>query len=174
MADAGSRLRPATTADGPFLCEMVREAYCWRLPPDAPRPPLDEVLADSHVSRYVDGWGRPADGGVIAEVTGASVGACWVRLFTADHHGWGFVAPDVPELSIAVAPAWRRRGIGTRLLATTIEQAREAGFPAVSLSVMTENPARALYERAGFRHVATDEGSWTMVLGLPPAPRRGD
>jgi ribosomal protein S18 acetylase RimI-like enzyme len=172
MADAAPCLRPAEAADEPFLREMVREADRWRLPPEAPRPPLDEVLADPHVSRYVDGWCRPGDGGVIAEADGTPVGACWLRLFTADYHGWGFVGADVPELSLAVAPTSRRRGIGTQLLTEAIEQARREGYSAVSLSVMTDNPARFLYERAGFRHVATDEGSWTMVLELAGARRQ--
>jgi ribosomal protein S18 acetylase RimI-like enzyme len=120
------------------------------------------------VTRYVDDWGRPGDGGVIAEAEGEPVGACWFRLFAADHHGWGFVASDVPELGIAVAPAWRRRGIGTRLLAAAVEQAGRAGHPAISLDVMLANPARVLYKRAGFREVATDEeaAACTMMLDL--------
>jgi ribosomal protein S18 acetylase RimI-like enzyme len=166
MTDAAPLVRPVATSDGAFLCEMVREADRWRLPPEAPRPPLDEVLADPHVSVYVDGWGRPGDGGVVAETGDTPVGACWWRLFSTERHGWGFVGADVPELSLAVAPAVRRRGVGTRLLAAAIEQARGAGYSAVSLSVMPENPARVLYERAGFRHVASDDGSWTMVRTL--------
>ena len=154
--------------DEPFLREMVREADRWRLPVDALRPPLDEVLADPHVRLYVDGWGRSGDGGVLAEVAGTPVGACWLRLFTADPHGWGFVAADVPELSLAVAPHWRRRRIGTRLLTAAVTQARAAGHPALSLSVMPDNPARRLYRRAGFRRVAAVDGSWTMVLRLTP------
>jgi ribosomal protein S18 acetylase RimI-like enzyme len=160
MVDFAPRLRPAAAADALFLREMVREADRWRLPVDAPRPPLDVVLADSHVSRYADGWGRPGDGGAIAEVGVTPVGACWLRLFTAEHHGWGFVRPDVPEISLAVAPAWRRRGVGTLLLAAAVEQARKRGCPAVSLSVQPDNPARVLYERIGFRRVATvDDGT---------------
>jgi ribosomal protein S18 acetylase RimI-like enzyme len=168
MSDMAVRLRPATAADLSFLYKMLHEANHWSLPVDAPRPPLAETLANEVVTRYVDGWGRPGDGGVVAEAGGEPVGACWFRLFTADHHGWGFVAPDVPELSIAVAPPWRRRGIGTQLLATAVEQARREDRPAVSLDVMLENPARVLYERAGFRRVATDEdaAACTMVLEL--------
>jgi len=172
MGDAVVRLRPATLADRPFLYEMLHEANHWSLPPEAPRPPLAETLAEEVVSRYVDGWGRPGDAGVVTEADGQPVGACWLRLFTANHHGWGFVAPDVPELSIAVAPAWRRQGIGTRLLAAAVAQARQAGHPAVSLDVMLENPARTLYERAGFREFASDEEAQacTMVLDLTDVP----
>jgi len=170
-ADADAlRLRPTAAADRAFLYEMLHEANHWSLPPQASRPPLAETLAEGLVSRYVDGWGRPGDDGIVAEAGGVPVGACWLRLFTAACHGWGFVAPDVPELSIAVAPAWRGRGIGTRLLAAAVEQARAAGSLAVSLSVMPENTARLLYERAGFRHVATDDGSWTMLLDLTQVP----
>jgi len=168
MTDAVVRLRPATLADQAFLYEMLHEANNWDLTSDATRPPLAETLAEDLVSRYADDWGRPGDAGVVAEIDGAQVGACWLRLFTADHHGWGFVTPDVPELSIAVTPAWRRRGIGARLLAAAVEQARQAGHPAISLDVMLANPARALYERAGFRRVAIDEeaAASTMVLEL--------
>lgn len=160
-------LRPLAAGDEPFLHEMVREADRWRLPIDAPRPPLAEILADPHVRVYVEGWGRPGDDGVVAEVAGSRVGACWLRLFGEESHGWGFVGPDVPELSIAVAPRWRRRGIGRRLLAAAVARAQQLGHPALSLSVMPENPARELYLQAGFRRVAVVDGSWTMTLRLP-------
>ncbi len=160
-------LRPLAAGDGPFLHEMLREADRWRLPIDAPRPPLAEILADPHVRLYVEGWGRPGDDGVVAEVAGVPAGACWLRLFGHESHGWGFVAPDVPELSIAVAPRWRRRGIGRRLLAAAVARARRRGHPAISLSVMPENPARELYLQTGFRRVAVVDGSWTMTLRLP-------
>jgi ribosomal protein S18 acetylase RimI-like enzyme len=159
-------LRPLTAADEPFLREMLREADQWRLPLDAPRPPLDEVLADPHVRLYVEGWGRAGDDGVVAEVAGSPVGACWLRLFDDEPHGWGFVAPDVPEVSIAVAPQWRRRGIGRRLLAAAVTRAEQAGHPEVSLSVMPDNPARELYLQSGFRRVGVVDGSWTMALRL--------
>ena len=119
-------LRPLAAGDGPFLHEMLREADRWRLPIDAPRPPLTEILADPHVRLYVEGWGRPGETGFVAEVAGSPAGACWLRLFGHESHGWGFVGPDVPELSIAVAPRWRRRGIGRRLLAAAVARAERA------------------------------------------------
>ena len=147
---------------------MLREADRWRLPTDAPRPPLAEILADPHVRLYVEGWGRPGDDGVVAEVAGSPVGACWLRLFDDESHGWGFVGSDVPELSIAVAPQWRRRGIGRRLLEGAAARACELGYRELSLSVMPDNPARELYVQAGFQRVAVVDGSWTMTLRLPP------
>jgi GNAT superfamily N-acetyltransferase len=160
-------LRPLAATDEPFLREMLREADRWSLPLDAPRPPLAEVLADPHVRIYVEDWGRPGDDGVVAEVEGIPAGACWLRLFDDGAHGWGFVSPDVPEISLAVAPQWRRRGIGRRLLAAALDRAERSGHPAISLSVMSDNPARELYLQAGFRRVDIVDGSWTMSLRLP-------
>jgi ribosomal protein S18 acetylase RimI-like enzyme len=159
-------LRPLTSADEPFLLEMLREADRWQLPVDAPRPPLAEILADPHVALYVQGWGRPGDDGVLAESGDEPIGACWLRLFTEESHGWGYVAPDVPELSLAVAPLWRRRGVGRLLVSGAVTRARKLGCAGVSLSVMPDNPARRLYESLGFLKVADVDGSWTMLSSL--------
>ena len=158
-------VRAATAADLPFLQAMLYEAATWR--PES-QPPLEDVLADPHAARYLNGWGRPGDAGVIAEDE-RQVGAAWFRLFPAGDRGYGFVAEDVPELSIGVAPASRGRGIGTRLLEALVEAARADGHPAISLSVEPDNPARRLYERAGFVRVADDGGAWTMLLELRPS-----
>ena len=40
----------------------------------------------------------------------------WLRRFTAAEPGYGYVADDVPELSIAVYPEFRRQRVGTLLL----------------------------------------------------------
>lgn len=87
------------------------------------------------------------------------MGAAWLRTFPADDPGFGFVAADVPELAIGVLPAWRGRGIGTRLLRAVV-----AGAARVSLSVERANPAVRLYVREGFVAVDVGENSMTMVL----------
>jgi hypothetical protein len=51
-----------------------------------------------------------------------------------------------------------------------------AGFARLSLSVDTDNPARRLYERLGYREVSVDESGVRMVTELEgaesgPAPR---
>ena len=82
-------IQPNNPDDAAFLAQMLVEAVNWR--PDRRRLPLEDVLADPHLARYVRGWGRRGDGGVIAEEAGGRVGACWYRLFPADEPSYGFV-----------------------------------------------------------------------------------
>ncbi len=52
---------------------------------------------------------------------------------------------------LAVSPAMRGKGVGTRLLEAVFQIAGEKGFKSVSLEVVDTNPgARRLYERMGF------------------------
>jgi ribosomal protein S18 acetylase RimI-like enzyme len=91
------------------------------------------------------------------------VGAAWYRTFTAATHGYGFVAEDVPELSIAVIASRRHEGIGRLLLEALVEASVAQGYRALSLSVREANPARGLYESVGFVPVETHGTSWTMI-----------
>jgi len=52
---------------------------------------------------------------------------------------------------VGVASEYRRRGIGTRLVAGTIEYLRQQGAQAVYLSVSRRNPAAEFYKKLGFR-----------------------
>jgi ribosomal protein S18 acetylase RimI-like enzyme len=157
-------IRPVTKDDVPFLKKMLYEAARWN--PDWPREPLEEVLADPMLVRYHAGWGRPGDGGVIAELEGEPVGACWYRVFTQDAPGYGFIDEKTPELSIAVLPLHRRKGIGHALLHSAMVQAREEGFQALSLSVAVHNLSRMMYQRAGFQRVEERGDNWIMVANL--------
>jgi GNAT superfamily N-acetyltransferase len=70
--------------------------------------------------------------------------------------------------AIAVAPDARGKGIGTLLLNTVTEYAREKGYSHLTLEVVNTNPdARRLYEREGFKVVKTSEyGMFTQGLGF--------
>jgi ribosomal protein S18 acetylase RimI-like enzyme len=150
----------AGVEDLPFLATMLGEAAVWR--PDKPTPTADEVMADPRYAMYLIGWPRQGDYGLVAE-QGSPVGAAWYRTYTEANHGHGFVAEDVPELSIAVIASRRHEGIGRRLLADLIDASRVEGYSAISLSVREENPARRLYESAGFVLIEKHGTSWTMV-----------
>jgi HAD superfamily hydrolase (TIGR01509 family) len=155
---AGYRIREAGPRDEPLLEAMLELAAGWR-EQGAP-PPVAPELRDL----YVAGFGRTGDGGAVAEeVDGGPAGAAWFRLFERDRHGYGFVAPDVPELSLAVGPEHRRRGLGRDLLEFALRRAEEAGHREVSLSVEPDNPARRLYERLGFQRVGEGGGAWTLI-----------
>ncbi|MEH1015683.1 GNAT family N-acetyltransferase [Micromonospora sp. CPCC 206060] len=66
-------------------------------------------------------------------------------------------------LNIAVAPWAQGRGLGWALLTHALRGAREAGLPTLGLSVADGNPARRLYDRAGFRPYAR-----VLSVLLPP------
>ena len=152
--------RPAVAEDLPFLATMLGEAAVWR--PDKLTPTADEVMADPRYAMYLTGWPRQGDHGLVAEQDGPW-GAAWYRTFTGATHGHGFVAEDVPELSIAVIASRRHEGVGRGLLVELIDASLAQGYAALSLSVREENPARALYEWAGFVLVEKHGTSWTMV-----------
>ena len=88
---------------------MLWLAFNWR----------NEAVSEQHwpdptaPAKYVDGFGRHGDAGVVAAVAGQDVGAAWYRLLPADDPGYGFVAADIPELTLGVASQARGRGIGT-------------------------------------------------------------
>lgn len=139
---------------------MLGEAAVWR--PDKPTPTGEEVVADPRYAMYLTGWPRAGDFGLVAEHDGP-VGAAWYRSYTKADHGYGFIAAEVPELSIAVIASRRHEGIGRRLLAGLIDASVVQGYTAISLSVREANPARRLYESAGFFPVKKQGTSWTMV-----------
>ena len=122
------------------------------------------ALADPAIARYVDDFGRHGDAGVVGVLDGLEVGAAWWRYFGADEPGYGFVDEAVPEISLAVLPGYRRKGIGTELLTALGRAAHDEGVSRLSLSVERDNPAYALYERAGFAPIGLDDGAQTMVV----------
>jgi ribosomal protein S18 acetylase RimI-like enzyme len=151
-------IRKASGRDAPFLRDMVKHAYYWRW--------ADPATADVPASRYVEGWGRPGDRGLILIDESFPVGAAWYRLFTEARPGYGFLDEETPELTIAVVPSKRGRGFGEELLTALIEQARADGHVAMSLSVERDNPALKLYERFGFNAVREVDSTVVMRADL--------
>lgn len=104
----------------------------------------DSLAMPSTTLLLVDREGRPLPGAGGAPVaTGAG--------FTLSRQ-----ALDEEELLlIAVRPEERGRGLGTNLLEQTVLAAKRRGVRRMFLEVRANNPARALYRRAGFSPIGT-------------------
>ena len=161
---ARTTFRRLTRSDEPFLWTALYHAIHVAPGEDAPPP---GVVRRPDLARYVAGWTeRPGDLGLLACDDGRRIGAAWLRQWPAGDHGYGFVGETTPELSMALLPGHRGRGVGTRLLRHLLSVAAEQ-FDAVSLSVSETNPARRLYEREGFVPAGHPAGgSTTMVKRL--------
>jgi ribosomal protein S18 acetylase RimI-like enzyme len=152
-------IRRLIPEDEPFLWEMLYQAIY--VPEGEPAPPR-EIVRLPELARYVPGWGDASDCGFLASdaETRQAVGAAWLRLLTGTNRGFGYVDDTTPELSIAVLPEYRGRGIGTQLLVHLLES--DCGHSTISLSVSPGNPAIRLYERFGFEVVGKNDASLTM------------
>jgi len=133
---------------------MLRLAAGWR-----ERAP---AALTAGIEKYVRGYGRSGDHGIIAIVSEVPVGAAWYRYLTGAISGYGYVADNIPELSLAVQPHARRMGVGTGLVVRLLADAATQRLPGLSLSVEPDNPARRVYERLGFESVAQAGAAWTM------------
>jgi len=160
--DGVLHLRPLGHADQERLWHWLHLAL-WD-PPPAPLRPI-EVLQSPAVRIYAEGWDRPGDVGVVGEVGGAAIGACWMRILPAGT-GLASVDAETPQLGIGLEAAHRHQGHGRRLMTAALEAARAHGHRRVALTVHPENPAIALYERCGFRKQGPRNTYHLMVAEL--------
>jgi RimJ/RimL family protein N-acetyltransferase len=118
------------------LDTVARERKYLVLLEAPPLPQLREFILDII---------RNGDPQFVALAEGEVVGWCDIRrhFFPAlAHRG---------TLGMGIIPAYRGRGLGSRLIRTTIEQAQRAGFVRIECDVRADNArAIALYEKVGF------------------------
>ncbi len=139
--------------DEPFLWQMLY--YAAHLQEDG-ETSSDAAKDNPGLQKYVQGWGRETDMGVLAlhPHNQRPLGAAWIRLLIGEKKMSRLIPDSTPELAIAVLPDFLGQGIGTQLLKHLLEAASKV-YPAVMLSVRKSNPARYLYERMGFEIVDT-------------------
>lgn len=165
-------IRPAGPDDAGFLADMLVEAVNW-----SPRwnQSRESIFSTPAIAHYLIGWPRAGDLGVVAEAAGSPVGAAWLRFLPPGDPGYGFVAADVPELTIGVTALWRGRGVGRALLRAIADRARGSGIRQISLSVERKNYAHRLYRAEGYQVVdSSDRHSDTMVSRLCDTGRMPD
>ena len=131
MNDSQVQIRPAREDDRVPLAVLFASVAEER-DGIATEPPVDiEARAAS--------WS--IDETLVAVAGGEIVGSVHIGL---TRHGFG-------EIGMAVAREWRGRGVGSALLAASIELARERGLHKLSLGVFAQNAAAiALYRKFGF------------------------
>ncbi|MBE9030183.1 GNAT family N-acetyltransferase [filamentous cyanobacterium LEGE 11480] len=136
--------RPLTKNDASIVWEMLMYA--------AHEQSIGSVKQNSELTLYAEDWGRAGDLGFGAFDGERAIGAGWIRLWSGEEKGYGYIADDIPELALAVAPDYRGQGIGTQILQQILDSAKTT-YPAISLSVREDNPVIQMYERLGFQHV---------------------
>jgi ribosomal protein S18 acetylase RimI-like enzyme len=131
MTDAQFEIRPARDDDRLPLA-LVFAAVAEERDGIGSEPPVD-------VEARAESW--TLDGTIVAVAGGEVLGSIHVE---ASRHGYG-------EIGMAVARAWRGRGVGSALMAAAIEWARMQGLHKLSLGVFAHNAAGlALYRKYGF------------------------
>ncbi|MBN2049622.1 MAG: GNAT family N-acetyltransferase [Spirochaetales bacterium] len=146
-----------------FLREMLYQAIYV---PEEEQPLPVSVLDDPLLSKYIEDWGKEGDFGIIALIGDLKAGAIWLRYFTSEKKGWGFIAESIPELSMAMMPEYRNRGLGTEMMTRFLDLARERGISCISISVDKRNRAVHFYQRIGFVLVRENEEDFVMKILL--------
>ncbi len=151
------RLRPVADGDRAFLVDLyasVREPELAHVPWDdnAKRAFVEHQFAaqDAHYREHYPG--ATLD---VVEVDGEPAGRLYVYRGKS----------DIRIMDIALAPAYRRRGIGTALLRALIAEAEGSGRK-LSIHVEMNNPARPWYERLGFEE-AGEFGVYVLMRRAP-------
>ncbi len=155
--------RPLGSCDGELLRTATWTNINWTGQQRCTYRDIDGTPDIGHYVQLLPGRG---DFGIVAHSKGGPVvGLVWLLFLGADDPGYGFVAADVPELSITVWSGYRGEGVGAALLGEALQEARRRGLRQVSLSVEAGNPSVCLYRRLGFRPVrAAADGTYAVDL----------
>lgn len=155
-------LRALDENDEAILYEMLYQSI---FVPKGSEPPARDVVYLPELSKYVAGFGTPNDIGYVALYQANPIGAAWLRRLDFPSKGYGYVNDETPELSIALLPDHRGKGIGTALLEHLLETAKTR-YHHISLSIWKENPAFRLYLRFGFEVVKENDQDVVMLKKL--------
>lgn len=172
----GHAIRLAHPGDAQDIVRLMRTIYREGRFFVGDGPPLPESLArrigtdDPSYALYLVAELRPGEGREGEGGAGRQVGA-WLELHRMQPRRMQHVA----VLTVAVAPQWRRRGLGRSLLRRCYRWAADVGVAKVSLNVRAGNTAAiALYRSEGFveegrerGQVRTDDGGFedNVIMG---------
>ena len=134
------------------------------------------LMAGLHAASFADGWSAEALKGLL------TMPGSFAFLVESTVNPAGFVlartaADEAEILTLAVSPAFRRRGLGLTLMRAAATRAAACGASALFLEVDAGNlPARRLYDTLGFAEVGrrgayyrrnADQAADALTLKLP-------
>lgn len=146
--------------------EILLEATLVNLNWNGTRFSGQDVLSNPEFAHYAKAVPERGDFGIVACDGIRWMGVVWILFLPQEDPGYGFVKPQIGELSVCVHENVRGAGLGRELMNDAIEITRSRGQEGVSLSVEGGNPARKLYESLGFVDADGDTQPGTMVLKL--------
>lgn len=133
-------LRAASASDLPLVFKLERE-YIARFEPKSMK--RWQVGIDRHLEQWVSNLTRM----FVAEFAAKAVGYCF----------WEINGDEAVLASISVLTDYRLRGVGASLLRRFEDDAMRHGKKLLILGVVKQNPARYLYESAGYVFARQDE-----------------
>ncbi|MGI8626970.1 MAG: GNAT family N-acetyltransferase [Geodermatophilaceae bacterium] len=155
-ARAGSSVVPAAVLDRLVADEVVAQ---WAQTIEAPPTPGHHVLVarerDTIVGMVAFG---PAESGDVALENGSDGRAA----------GEPETSPTGEIATLLVEPRWGRRGHGSRLLAATVDMARDDGF----VNLVTWVPENDIAARTFFGSAGWEEAGWIRTLDADGTPLR--
>ncbi|MCH8614613.1 GNAT family N-acetyltransferase [Sphingomonas sp. SM33] len=109
-----------------------------------------EVMNAAFDERFGEAWTRSQCAGILPMPGVELVIARDADAQTAGFSLYRTIADEAELLLLAVAPPFRRRGIGRMLLNHFLSEARGSGASRIHLEVREGNPAVMMYRAAGF------------------------
>jgi len=145
-----------------------------QVPPGAAGAAIAPALGALHALAFDDpALDPPWPAAEIAALIGTPGALALAASLEGDLAGFILIrtaADEAEVLTLAVAPARRRRGVGGRLLAAAGVAARSAGAEALFLEVAEDNAAAlALYQAGGFWPVGRRPGYYARPGGAAAA-----
>ena len=139
-----TRLRQATAADSDFIYRLVERTM---------RGYVEQIWGS-----FSEEYNRKQVAEQIAVYSIVELGGNDVGALAVERHD-----THIQLAQIYILPDYQNRGIGTSLVRDLVGEARRSGKP-LRLRVLSVNPARALYEREGFRVTQSTPERFFMEL----------
>ncbi|MEL6253517.1 MAG: GNAT family N-acetyltransferase [Bacteroidota bacterium] len=155
--------RKLSPSDLPFLKDMFYISLFSVKGEDAfPR----DIIEKPHLAKYHQNWGKEGDYGIVLQQDEENIGAVWVRFFSKENPGYGFVEESAPEMGIALKKEFRGKGLGRKLIEQLFVDLKNNGISAISLSTDSRNPAMQLYSSCDFEEIDREGYSVRMYKKL--------